>query len=98
MNIISKQHFTSLFSPAKERAFTPKNIKAGFATSGLFLFNLDRVLRDMPKPFANLTIPKADKVKVGSCHQDEVPQTPVTPGSAEGLASLYNNQTGCLYT
>lgn len=25
---------------------------------------------------------------VGSCHQDEVPQTPVTPVSAEALASL----------
>ena len=27
---------------------------------------------------------------MGSCHQDQVPQTPVTPVSAEGLASLHN--------
>ncbi len=27
---------------------------------------------------------------MGSSHQDEVPQTPVTPVSAEGLASLHN--------
>ena len=39
VNTIGKQHFTSLFSPARERAFTPKNIKAGFAASGLFSFN-----------------------------------------------------------
>ncbi|MCJ1363236.1 hypothetical protein MMC16_002343 [Acarospora aff. strigata] len=31
VNTIGKQHFTSLFSPARERAFTLKNIKAGFA-------------------------------------------------------------------
>ena len=71
-NTIGKQHFISLFSPARERAFTPKNIKAGFAASGLFPFNPDRVLRDMPKPPADLTIPKADEVKVGSCPQDVV--------------------------
>src|SRR6266566_2744348 len=33
---------------------------------------------------------QAGFLKVGSCHQDEVPQTPVTPVSVEGLASLYN--------
>jgi len=90
VNTISKQHFTSLFSLAREKVFTPKNIKASFATSGLFLFNPDRVLRHMPKPPTNLTIPKANKVKVRSCPQDVVPQTPVTPVSAKGFMSLQN--------
>ncbi len=90
MNTIGKQHFTFLFSPIRERAFTLKNIKAGFAASGLFLFNLDRVFRDMPKPPANLTIPKADEVKVGSCPQDVVLQTPVTLVSVEAFMSLQN--------
>ncbi|PVH68665.1 hypothetical protein DL98DRAFT_352029, partial [Cadophora sp. DSE1049] len=36
------------------------------------------------------TVPRADEIRVGSCHQDEVPQTPVTPVSAEGLASLHH--------
>jgi hypothetical protein len=35
-------------------------------------------------------VPRADEIKVAFCHQDEVPQTPVTPVSAEGLASLHN--------
>ena len=35
VNTIGKKHFTSLCSPARDRAFTPKNIKAGFAASGL---------------------------------------------------------------
>jgi hypothetical protein len=50
---IGKEHFTCLYSPAREAAFTPKNIKAGFAASGLFPFNPDRVLRSMPTPRLN---------------------------------------------
>jgi hypothetical protein len=90
VNTIGKEHFTSLFSPARERAFTPEDIKAGFAASGLFPFNPDRVLRDMPKPPAELAIPRVDEVKVGSCPQEVVLQTPVTPASAEALMSLQN--------
>ncbi|KAI1525550.1 DDE-1 multi-domain protein [Pyrenophora tritici-repentis] len=90
VNTIGKEHFTSLYSPAREKAFTPKNIIAGFAASGLFPFNPDRVLRSMPKPLADLSIPKADEVNVGACHRNEVPLTPVTPVSAEGLVSLRN--------
>ena len=90
VNTIGKQHFTSLFSPAREKAFTLKNIKAGFAASGLFPFNPDRVLRPMPKPPADLNVPNANEVKVGSCPQDVALQTPVTPVSAEGFMSLQN--------
>jgi hypothetical protein len=46
-----------------------------------------------PKPPAQPTVPRANEIQMGSCHQDEVPQTPVTPitlVSAEGLASLQN--------
>jgi hypothetical protein len=88
VNIIDKEHFTSPYSPAKEKAFTPKNIKAGFVASGLFPFNPDRVLRDMPKPPAKPTMQKADEVRVGSCPRDVVLQRPVTPMSAEALVSL----------
>ncbi|KAI1529798.1 DDE-1 multi-domain protein [Pyrenophora tritici-repentis] len=90
VNTIGKEHFTSLYSPAREKAFTTKNIIAGFAASGLFPFNPDRVLRSMPKPLANLTIPKADEVDVEACQRNEVPPTPVTPVSVEGLVSLRN--------
>jgi hypothetical protein len=86
VNTIGKEHFTSLYSPAREKAFSSKNIIAGFAASGLFPFNPDRVLRSMPKPLANLTVPKADE----AYQPNEVPLTPVTPVSAEGLVSLRN--------
>ena len=56
----------------------------------MFPFNPDRVLRVTPKPPAQSTVPRTDEIKVGSCHQDEVPQTSVTPVSVEGLASLHN--------
>ena len=88
-NTIGKEHFTSLYSPSRERALT-KNILAGWAKCGLGPFNPDRVLKDTPKPPAKLTIPKADEAKVGSCPQDDVLQTPVTPVSAEALISLQN--------
>ncbi|KAF2811757.1 uncharacterized protein BDZ99DRAFT_461753 [Mytilinidion resinicola] len=44
----------------------------------------------MPKPVLESTASEADKVIVGLSLQEEVPQTPVTPVSAEGLMSLQN--------
>jgi hypothetical protein len=67
VNTIGKEHFISLYSPAREKAFTPKNIRAGFVASVLFPFNPARVLRSMPKPLGDLTIPKADEVDVEAC-------------------------------
>jgi hypothetical protein len=90
VNTISKQHFTAPFSPAREKAFTPKNIKAGFAASGLFPFNPERVLRDMTKPPTDVDVSRVEEVDVGTRPQDIVPQTPVTPVSAEALVSLKN--------
>jgi hypothetical protein len=88
VNTIGKEYFTSLYSPARESAFTPKNIKAGFAVSGLFPFNPDRVLRSMPAP--DTAIPSADKVKVGTYRQVVEPHTPVMPVSAEAFILLQN--------
>jgi hypothetical protein len=90
VNTSSKEHFTSLYRPVRKIVFRPTNIKAGFATSGLFPFNPDRVLRSMPAPLAEPAIPSANEVKVGSCWQDVEPQTPVTPVLAESFMSLQN--------
>ena len=86
-NTVGKEHFTSLYSPAREKALTSKNIMAGWIKAGLYPFNPDRVLRSIPKPLAELTVPKAKEVKVWSCPVGEVLQTPVT---AEALTSLHN--------
>ena len=91
VNTIGKEHFTSLFSPARAKAFTAKNIKAGFAASGLFPFNPDRVLDSMPRPvIGHFTVSTADKVIVETSSEEQIPPTPVTPVSAEGLTSLQN--------
>jgi hypothetical protein len=44
----------------------------------------------MPKPPADITVSRADEAKVGSCLQDGVLPTPVTPVSAEGFMLLQN--------
>ncbi len=56
----------------------------------MFPFNPDRVLRLTPKPPAQSTASRADEIQVGTCYQDDVPPTLVTPVLAEGLASLQN--------
>ncbi|KAH6612967.1 hypothetical protein C7974DRAFT_437597 [Boeremia exigua] len=72
------------------KAFTPKNITAGFAANVLFPSDSDRVLRSMPKPVVNLDVPRVHEVHARICSQNEVPQTPVTPVSASGLMLLHN--------
>jgi hypothetical protein len=67
-----------------------KNIKTGFAASRLFLFNLDKMLRSIPAPLAELAIPRADEMKIGFCWQDIEPQTPVMLVSTEAFMSLQN--------
>jgi hypothetical protein len=61
---------------------------ASFTISGLVPFNLDRVLRSIPKPSTELTIPKVIKVDVGPHLQDKVLRTPVTLVLSEALKSL----------
>lgn len=56
-----------------------------------FPFNPERVLRYIPKPAIELTVPKANKVI--SCPQDQVlqsPMTPITPVTIDALTSLHN--------
>ncbi|CBY01013.1 hypothetical protein LEMA_P021430.1 [Plenodomus lingam JN3] len=56
LTTINKEHFTTIYSPARKRAMTKKNILAGWAKTGLFPFNPPRVLRDITKPDAPLTV------------------------------------------
>jgi hypothetical protein len=64
---------------------TKKNILAGWAKTGLFPYNPSRVLRDIVKPDAPLTIQVSHDV--GST-QNGVTQTPVTPVSSEAVTQL----------
>jgi hypothetical protein len=86
VDTIGKQHFTYLYQPARDRAITKRNILAGWAAAGLFPFNPARVLRSMPRPPTEHGNPGADVAVMSS--PDEVPLTPVTPVTAEGLTWL----------
>ncbi|KAF9733837.1 hypothetical protein PMIN01_08180 [Paraphaeosphaeria minitans] len=81
---------TSFDKPARDNALTKRNIRAGWAATGLFPFNPERVFRDTPRPPAQLFALRADEIEVVSSTQDEVPQTPVTLVIAEALIPLHN--------
>jgi hypothetical protein len=55
--------------------------------AGLFPFNPDMVLRDIQKPPAQLTVPKANDAGIGSSVQSKVPQTLII---VEAFTSLYS--------
>jgi hypothetical protein len=91
VDVVGKQHFTYLYRPARERALTRRNIRAGWSATGLYPFNPNRVLKDIPKPPAEVVIP-GTAITSTSTH-DAMPQTPitpVTPVTAEALTSLHN--------
>ena len=77
-NTVGKDHFTTLYSAAREKAFASYITRAGWGRSGLYPLNTDRVLRDIRKPPAEITISKANDVTVGTCSHEAVLQTPVT--------------------
>jgi hypothetical protein len=87
VGIIGKQHFTYLYSPARERTLTKRNILAGWKTSGLYPFNPDKVLMDILKPVTEPTVPILKTCEIDLCPQGEVLQTPVI---SETLTSLHN--------
>jgi hypothetical protein len=95
---IGKQHFTYLYSPARERAFTKRNILAGWKASGLYPFNPDKILTDIPKPAAKPTateptIPTLRTCEINPCLQGEVIRTLVTLGALTSLHNLITEDT-----
>lgn len=89
VDTVGKEHFTFLYKPARESALTRRNIMAGWAATGLHPFDPERVLGGLPKSDVDASVPNTHQVGV-SCSQDEVPQTPVTPVTAEALTSLHS--------
>ena len=97
VNTIGKQHFTCLYSPARERAFTKRNILAGWSKTGLFPFNPDRVLKDLPE-VSSAPMNAGGTTAEPTLHEPRstmpmrlvTPVTPVTPTSVDALMSLQN--------
>jgi len=90
VNTIDKKHFISLYSLARERTFTSKNIKIDFVAIDLFSFNSNRVLKSMLALLIELIISRIDKMKIESCRQDVESQTSMTSMLAKIFMSLQN--------
>lgn len=95
MDTIGKQHFTSLYSPARDVAFSKGAIIAAWNKASLFLFNPDRVLSGMSKstsetPKSTNETSTANRPQKVISVQDTILRTPVTPVSMEALMTLQN--------
>jgi hypothetical protein len=75
-NTVGKQHFTLLYSRARESAFTAKNIKSGWSKAGLYPFDPNKVLNSIRRPQAQLRLPGGERSE--TVPEDEAPQTPKT--------------------
>jgi hypothetical protein len=70
---------------------TKRNIRAGWAATGLYPFNPERVLKDIPRPPVEVIIPEATLASTSTADIVlQTPITPVTPVTAEALISLHN--------
>ena len=91
MNTVDKKHFISLYKSARERLLIKRNIMIRWTVTGLFLFNLERVLQHTLKFTSELTVLKANDML--SCSQDQVLQMSVmfvTSVTIEALILLHN--------
>ncbi|OKO98095.1 hypothetical protein PENSUB_9531 [Penicillium subrubescens] len=88
-NAVRLEHFTSLYSRARNPAVTARNINAGWSKTGLFPWNPDRVLKDIQPPPGASGSNKGNAAKVAHCPASaELLQTPQTPITADGLKWL----------
>jgi len=90
VNTIGESYLTYLYSPARKRAFTKKNILAGWAKTVLSSFNPDKVLQDIPKP-VTLDISATFESNIDPYLEVatiQAPATPITPTTTEAILSI----------
>lgn len=81
---IGKQHFTLLYSRARETAVTQRNVRSGWSKAGLFPFNPERVLRTLHPPAAEPEAVDSQTMPVFSTRREPLR----TPTSASGLGRM----------
>jgi hypothetical protein len=91
IDTVGKERFTYLYSPARDTASTKGYIRANWAATGLYPFNAERVLKDIPRPLVEVVIPEATIASTSTADiMLQTPITPVTPVTAEAPTSLHN--------
>ncbi|OKP07150.1 hypothetical protein PENSUB_6110 [Penicillium subrubescens] len=88
-NAVRLEHFTSLYSRARNSAITPRNINAGWSKTVSFPWNPDLVLKDIQPPPGASGSNRGNIAKVAHYPASaELLQKPQTPITADGLQSL----------
>lgn len=78
-NTIGKQHFTYLYSRARDEALTRRNILSGWSKTGLRPFNPERVLASIQKPPLGAARLETNVARPPAT--DKLPETPASPAS-----------------
>lgn len=94
-NTVGKQHFTLLYSRARDAAFTSRNIKSGWSKAGLYPFNPDVVLRDIQKPPIELNSDSAVDPQLLPCSGDQL-TTPVKSESFTWFRRAIEKENGLI--
>jgi hypothetical protein len=84
-NTAGKQHFTLLYSRARDAALTFRNIKSGWSKAGLYPFRPDVVLRDIQNPPFKLKADSIINTQIDLQASSDLLPTPIT---TENLISL----------
>jgi DDE superfamily endonuclease len=92
-SVIGKQHFTSLYSRARDVAFTPQNIKSGWCKAGLYPFSPDKVLKDIQQSQGAAIIPQVANISTELLSHHDMIHTPVTWESLTYLRAKFEQET-----
>jgi hypothetical protein len=82
---IGKPHFTRLYDRARQRAFTPRNIRAGWNKTGHYPWNPDFVLHQLQPPLSSPSILSPPPPKA---NQSQTRPYFTTPKTSDAVVSL----------
>jgi hypothetical protein len=92
-NTVGKQHFTLLYSRARNLAFTSQNIKSGWSQARLYPFDPDRVLSEIQKPQAETIVPQTTNMTANLVSHNNMLRTPVTYESLTHIQTMIKQGT-----
>jgi DDE superfamily endonuclease len=92
-NMVGKQHFTLLYSRARNLAFTSRNIKSGWSQAGLYPFKPDRILSEIQQPPAEAIVSQTANVTADLISHNDMLRTPVTYESLTDIRTMIERGT-----
>jgi hypothetical protein len=88
---IRKEHFALLYDRVRRKAFTSRNILAGWLKSGVWPLNPRRVLDEIQKPVMDniVTTVLTPRVSLNDIYSVQPPETPTTSAALTTLCQKY---------